>query len=302
LQERHATSNAQRARAAFGFRGLAAGAANAYDPAVTEAAVTLSPPRSRFGELRHAWELLYLLTRRDLKLRYQDTVLGFFWTAAKPLLFGLVVWFALHKALRVETPIPFHLFLLSALLPWTLFQVSLLFATPLFANNGSLVKKVPFPAYVLPLATIANNSVHFLLSLPVLVVFLVLDGRIPGPEWLIGVPFLLLVTLALTTGLALMLSALDVQFRDLEHLVDVMLGLLFYASPILYPLSAAPDPYDDILKLNPLAMLLEAWRNLLVANELPGTEILPAIALTAALAAFGWWIFSRLRPTFADFL
>ncbi|HXH21259.1 MAG TPA: ABC transporter permease [Dehalococcoidia bacterium] len=269
---------------------------------MTGTTAALGGGTTRLAELTHAWELLYLLTRRDLKLRYQDTVLGFFWTAAKPLLFGLVVWFALHKALRVQTPIPFHLFLLSALLPWTLFQVSLLFATPLFANNGSLVKKVPFPAYVLPLATIANNTVHFLLSLPVLVIFLLLDGRTPGPEWVVGIPLLLGVELTLTTGLALMFSALDVQFRDLEHLVDVLLGLLFYATPILYPLSAAPHPYDDILKLNPLSTLLEAWRDLLVKNELPGAEILPAVVLTAAIAALGTWVFSRLRPTFADYL
>jgi len=180
----------------------------------------------RFAEARHAWELLYLLTRRDLKLRYQDTILGFFWTAIKPLLFGLVVWFALHKVLNVETDIPYHLFLLSALLPWTWFQASIMFATPLFANNGSLVKKVPFPSYVLPLATISNNMIHFVLSLPVLIIFLLLDGRVPGPEWLLGVPLLLLIELALMTGLALFLSAMDVHFRDLEHLVEVVLNLL----------------------------------------------------------------------------
>src|SRR3990172_5167909 len=205
------------------------------------AATAPAPGASRrFAEARHAWELLYLLTRRDLKLRYQDTVLGFFWTAAKPLLFGLVVWFALRKVLKVETDVPYHLFLLSALLPWTWFQASITFATPLFANNGSLVKKVPFPSYVLPLATISNNMIHFVLSLPVLIIFLLVDGRVPGPEWLLGVPLLLLIELALMTGLALFLSAMDVHFRALEPLVEVVLNLLFYGTPILYPLASAP--------------------------------------------------------------
>lgn len=270
----------------------------------TTTAVGATGAAKRAGEARHAWELLYLLTRRDLKLRYQDTVLGFFWTAAKPLLFGLVVWFALVKGLRVTTgvPYPYHLFLLSALLPWTLFQTSVMFSTPLFVNNGSLVKKVPFPAYVLPLATIANNSVHFVLSLPVLVVFLLLSGRTPGPEWLIGVPFLLALQLVLMMGLSLMLSALDVHFRDLEHLVEVMLNLLFYVTPILYPLSQVPDPYSDLLKLNPLAPLMEGWRDLLVTNDLPGAGILPALGLTALIAAVAAWTFTKLRPTFADYL
>jgi ABC-type polysaccharide/polyol phosphate export permease len=254
------------------------------------------------GAQRHALELLYLLTRRELKLRYQDTVLGFFWTAAKPLLLGLVVWFALHKTLRVETEVPYHLFLLSALLPWTLFQSSLLFATPQFARNGNLMKKVPFPAAVLPLAIIANNTVHFALSVPVLVAFLLLDNRPPGVEWLAGVPFLLTVQIALMGGLALLFSAVDVFFRDLEHLVEVMLNLLFYVTPILYPLSAVPSPYDDILKLNPLAPLIEAWRDLLVRNALPGPEIWPSLLLTTLVLAVGAWVFARLRPAFADYL
>ncbi|MPZ50163.1 MAG: hypothetical protein GEU75_12850 [Dehalococcoidia bacterium] len=254
------------------------------------------------GGMRHAIELLYLLTRRELKLRYQDTVFGFAWTAAKPLLFGLVVWFALHKTLRVETDVPYHLFLLSALLPWTLFQSSLLFATPQFARNGNLVKKVPFPAAVLPMAIIANNTVHFLLSLPVLVVFLVLAERPPGVEWLAGVPLLLALQLVLMTGLVLMLSAIDVFFRDLEHLIEVMLTLLFYVTPILYPLAAAPSPWQDILKLNPLAGLIEAWRDLLVSNQLPGVDIWPSLALTALALVAGIWVFGRLRPAFADHL
>ncbi len=256
----------------------------------------------RLEEARHAWELLYLLTRRDLKLRYQDTVLGFFWTAAKPLLFGLVVWFALRKVLKVDTEVPYHLFLLSALLPWTLFQTSVMFTTPLFVNNGTLLKKVPFPSYVLPLATIANNMVHFLLSIPVLVVFLLLAGREPGPAWIVGIPLLLGTELALMMGLSLGLSALDVHFRDLEHLVEVLLNLLFYVTPILYPLSEVPKPYGDFLKANPLAPLMEGWRNLMVSNDLPGLDLWPSLVTTALVLVLGAWIFARLRPAFADYL
>jgi lipopolysaccharide transport system permease protein len=259
-------------------------------------------PASRLGGTRHAIELLYLLTRRDLKLRYQDTVFGFFWTAARPLLFGLVVWFAMRKVLLVETDVPYHLFLLSALLPWTLFQSSVLLATPLLALNGNLLKKVPFPAAVLPMSTIANNTVHFLLSLPVLVVFLVLADRTPGPELLIGVPFLLALQLALMTGIALLLSSVQVFFHDLEHLTEVVLTLLFYVTPIVYPFAAVPQPYRDLLRLNPLSTRIEGWRDLLVRNQLPGLEIWPSILLTGLALATGAWVFARLRPTFADHL
>jgi lipopolysaccharide transport system permease protein len=257
---------------------------------------------SRMDSIRHAWELLYLLTRRDLRLRYQDTALGFLWTAIKPLLFGLVIWFALRKVLTVNTDVPYHLYLLSALLPWTLFQASMFLSTPLFVLNGSLVKKVPFPAYVLPLATVANNIVHFLLSLPVLVVFLLLSGRTPGLSWIIGVPLLLTIQVFLMMGASLAVSAVDIHFRDLEHLVEVVLNLLFYVTPILYPLSSVPKPYGDILKANPLASLMEGWRDLLVSNELPGVELWPSVVATAIVFGLGVWIFAKLRPTFADYL
>jgi ABC-type polysaccharide/polyol phosphate export permease len=260
-------------------------------------------PAGGLSGIRHAWELLYLLTRRDLKLRYQDTALGFFWTAAKPLLFGLVIWFALRKVLDVETgEVAYHIFLLSALLPWTWFQTSLLLSTPLIAGNGALIKKVPFPVYVLPLATIANNLIHFLLSIPVLILFLVIDGRAPGPEWLLGIPLLLIIQLALMMGAALLLSALDVYFRDLEHLIEVVLNLLFYVTPILYPLSLVPGPYDDLLRLNPLAPLIEAWRDLFVSSDLPGAGLWPTLVITAVIVAAGSWAFNKLRLTFADYL
>jgi lipopolysaccharide transport system permease protein len=256
----------------------------------------------RFTELQHTWELLVLITRRDLKLRYQDTVLGFFWTAAKPLAFGFVLWFALSLVIRFRTEEPYHLFLLSALLPWTLFQTSLAASTPLLVLQGTLVKKVPFPLHVLPLAVIANNTVHFLLSLPVLVAFLVFAGFVPGPAWIIGIPLLLGLQLLLMMGAALMLSALDIHFRDLEHLIEVVLNLMFYMTPILYPLAIIPEPYHGILRFNPLATLMEAWRGLLVRNELPGLEIWPSVLMAAVVAALGLWIFQRLRPTFADYL
>jgi ABC-type polysaccharide/polyol phosphate export permease len=164
------------------------------------------------------------------------------------------------------------------------------------------VKKVPFPAAVLPMATIANNLIHFLLSIPVLVAFLLLAGRTPGWEWLIGVPALLGVTVALMVGCALFLSAVDVFFRDLEHLIEVLLTLLFYVTPVLYPLASVPQPYRDLFRLNPIVPLIDAWRRLFLDNELPGLDFLPGLVMTALILVLGAWVFSKLRPVFADHL
>src|SRR3989304_9750104 len=115
------------------------------------------------------WELLYLLTLRDLKLRYQDTVLGFLWSLMKPLALGAVLFVAMKQFVRVDVA-DYHLVLLTGLFPWVWFQTSVLLATPAFAANGALLKKVPFPRVVLPFSTGLNAGVHFLLTIPVLLI------------------------------------------------------------------------------------------------------------------------------------
>lgn len=248
------------------------------------------------------WELLYLLTLRDLKLRYQDTVLGFLWSLMKPLALGAVLYVALSQIVRINVDEPYHLILLTGLFPWVWFQTSALLATPSFAGNGALLKKVPFPRFVLPFATVLNNGMHFALSILVLIVLLAIDGQHPNAAWIIGVPILAAVQLALLMGLILILASIDVFFRDLEHLVEVCLTLLFYLSPILYPLSLVPDRWQPIVQINPLTSLIEAWRNLFMNNALPGADLWPALVFTLGALIVGIQVFRRLEPGFADAL
>ena len=152
------------------------------------------------AQYRRSWELLYLLTARDLKLRYQDTVLGFVWSVLKPLLLGLVLYVVLKHVIRVHTNAPYQLVLLTALFPWTWFQTSTMMAAPAIANNGNLIKKVHFPRYVLPFATVTNNLVHFLLTLPIITIFILASGRHPSWSWLVGIPILTALELALLLG------------------------------------------------------------------------------------------------------
>jgi ABC-type polysaccharide/polyol phosphate export permease len=258
----------------------------------------------RLRRLRHTWELLALLTRRELKLRYQDTVLGFAWSVIKPLLLGLVLYFALAQVLKIQITEyeHYHLFLLAALFPWTWFQTSVLLSAPAFANNANLLKKVYFPRFVLPWATVVNNLVHFLLSLPVLMLLMLVSGVTPGWSWLAGVPYLVLLQLMLLAGVTLAVASLDVFFRDLEHLVEVFLGLLFYATPILYSLDLVPDRFRPLILLNPLAPLMEGWRDLLLKDEFPGLALWPAVAASVLSLVLGVVIFRWLQGRFEDAL
>ena len=252
-------------------------------------------------ELRRTWELLLLLTFRDLKLRYQDTALGFVWSLIKPLLLGAVLYMALGRIVRIDIP-DYHLFLLAALFPWFWFQTSVMLAAPAFAHNGNLIKKVHFPRFVLPFSVVANNMVHFLLSIPVLFLFIIASGERPSPVWLVGIPLLTMVQLALLMGIVLLVSSLDVFFRDLEHLTEVFLNLWFYATPILYPLDMVPDNLKPLYLINPMSPLTEAWRKLFIENTLPGPELWISIAFAAAAVVLGAEAFRRLEGGFADAL
>ena len=245
--------------------------------------------------------MLYLLTLRDFKLRYQDTALGFLWSLLKPLALGGVLFVALKQFVRIDVE-NYHLVLLTGLFPWVWFQSSVFMATPSFAANGALIKKVRFPRFVLPFSTIINNGVHFLITIPVLVILFAFSDRQPSATWLIGIPILITLQLALLMGTILLLASIDVFFRDLEHLVEVVLTLLFYGTPILYPFELVPDRWRPVLLMNPLTSLIGAWRSLFLENSLPGADLWPALLFSLGALLVGGTVFLRLEPRFADAL
>lgn len=219
----------------------------------------------------------------------------------KPLALGAVLFVALKQFVRIDAK-DYQLILLTALFPWVWFSTSVLLATPAFASNGALLKKVPFPRVVLPFATVLNAGFHFLLTIPVMIIVLALSHRAPSATWLVGIPALALLQLGLTMGVLMIAASIDVFFRDLEHLVEVLLNLLFYLTPILYPLDRVPDRYRPLVLINPLTSLIEAWRNLLMDGDLPGADLWPALVFTLGALVVGTFVFRRLEPGFPDAL
>jgi ABC-type polysaccharide/polyol phosphate export permease len=255
------------------------------------------------SQVARTWELLLLLTAREVKLRYQGTVLGFLWTLAKPLFLAMVLYFALNRVLGITVAdAPYHLFLLSALFPWGWFSGSVQLSAPSFVNNAALLKKVYFPRFVLPLSTVTNQLIHFVLSIPILTLLLLISGRHPGPEWLLGIPLLIAIQLLLLAGTVLVVASFDVFLRDLEHLVEVFLNLWFYLTPILYPLSRVPHNVKPLLLINPMTSLIEAWRDLFLKNQLPSADIWPALVFTAVTLVAGAVVFKTLEGHFEDAL
>jgi len=247
--------------------------------------------------------LIQSLVARDLKARYRGSTLGFLWSFLNPLLLLLVYTFVFAVMPGVRGPNA--VFMFCGLLPWSWFSTSLLESSSVLVSGGNLIRKVLFPAEVLPLVTVIAGLVNFCLGLPILLGFIFYAGRPIVWSDLAWLPVIVLVQLLLTLGLALLLSALTVHFRDLRDLLSNAITLWFFATPILYPLSqveAAAPKAMWLMKLNPFAHIAVAYQEVLYE---PGPfkdwlNLLGVGAGSLVLLFVGYVVFDRLRDTFAE--
>jgi ABC-type polysaccharide/polyol phosphate export permease len=249
--------------------------------------------------------LIQSLVARELKARYRGSVLGFFWSFINPLLLLLVYTFVFTVVLPGgwdEKLGPRGLFLFCGLLPWTWFSSSLLESANVLMASGNLIKKVLFPAEVLPVVTVLANLMHFFFGLPILVAFLIYyDAPLQWSE-LAWFPVVLLVQLLFTLALALIVSALTVHFRDIKDILANLLTLWFFATPIIYPMGEAPDGARWLLNLNPFTHLAISYQELLFYDGPFGhwKWLLALGAGSALLFLLGYFLFDRLRDSFAE--
>ena len=260
---------------------------------------------SSFRQLLRYRALIQSLVARDLKARYRGSVLGFFWSFVNPLLLLLVYSFVFTVVLPGVHPPelePFALFMFCGILPWTWFSSSLLEASNVLISGGNLIRKVLFPAEVLPIVTVFAGLVHFSLGLPILAVFLAYYHVPIVLTDLAWFPVVALIQLVLTLGLALLLSALAVHFRDIRDLLANLLTLWFFATPIIYALSQAPASVRRFLNLNPFTHLAVAYQEVLFRagpfNDWQRLVVVGAVSLVMFL--IGYAVFDRLRDTLAE--
>jgi len=242
---------------------------------------------------RQRLDLLWLLVKKEITLKYKRTYLGFFWSLLNPLLTGLVLFVAFSIFMRFPTE-NFALFIMAALFPWTWFSTSVTMSTSALTGNISLIKKIIFPKQLLLLATITAQLVNFLFSLPVIVGLAFYYGSPPTLNWLIGIPVLVAVQFAVIYGLALMVSIANAVFRDLEYLVAVFISLLFWMTPIVYPLDAVPERYQRLLVMNPVTYLMQAWRDLFFSNAINWAYIAISMITASVVLLAGLLVFNKL--------
>jgi ABC-type polysaccharide/polyol phosphate export permease len=249
-------------------------------------------------------QLIQSMVARELKARYRGSVLGFFWSFINPLLLLLVYTFVFRYVLPARQPNldPYSLFLFCGILPWTWFSSSILESSNVLIAGGNLIKKVLFPAEVLPIVNVLANMVHFFLGLPILVGFLIYYRAPLQVSELVWFPVVVLVQLVLSLGLALIVSALTVHFRDLKDILSNLVTFWFFATPIIYSMQDAPPIGKLFLDMNPFTHLAVSYQEILFY---PGNfghwkwlVALGAGSLVLFLA--GYYLFDRLRDTFAE--
>jgi ABC-2 type transport system permease protein len=265
-------------------------------------------PSALGGGWRRALELLYVIAALDFKRHYFGTALGYVWSIARPLMLFAVLLAVFTQVFRLGSEVPHYpVLLLFNIVLFGFFQEATGIAVTSIVAQEGVVRKTQFPRLVIPLAVVLTGLFNLGLNLVVVLVFILAFGVEPSWTWLLF-PLVLTALVILTTAVSMIVSSLYPRFRDLAIIWTVLSTILFYASPVLYPLEKVPGTLRDIVLLNPLATLLELARKWVVDPDAPSPAelaggwlgLLPALGIAVVTCAVAVWVFHREAPRIAE--
>jgi len=265
-------------------------------------------PSSLGGGWRRLFDLLWLMSVTEFKRTYFGTVLGYIWSLIRPLMLFAVLLFVFTQIFRIGSGVPnYPVLLLLGIVLFSFFQESTQSAVTAVVAQEGVVRKTQFPRMVIPLAVVLTGTFNLLLNLLVVTGFILAWGVDPTWTWLLF-PIPLLLLFAFTVALSMMLSALYVRFRDVAIIWSVLASVLFYGTPILYPIEIVPEQYQKFILLNPLAPIFEQVRVWILDPTAPtaidaagsALALLPAAAIYVTVCVLGVWIFAREAPRIAE--
>ncbi len=266
---------------------------------------------SQLAELWRYRELVRNLVARDLKVRYKNSVLGVAWSWLNPLLM-MMVFTVVFTVFNSAPPNISHypVYILAGILPWNMFSASVVGATASIVSSSYLIKKVYFPREILPLTAVLSNTVNFIISLPVFfVVALALGVRLT--PWALLVPLVLLVQVIFSVGIGLILSTLNVYYRDTQIIMEVLMLAWFFLTPVIWDVRTLPParelfgitwPIQRLVYiLNPMASIIASYRDTMFFGVQPAVDFFARSAVTAVIIlVIGYMIFRRFSPSFAE--
>ena len=241
--------------------------------------------------------LVLLLVKKELKVRYKGSVFGYMWSMLNPLLYMCVLAFVFSHMMRFKTE-NYTLFILTGILAWNIFLQGVVLGSSSIVNNASLLKKVRVPATIFPAASVGSCLVNFLLAMvPFLIISLAITKSVPF--YIVLVPLVLIPYAVFVFGIGLTLGSLNVMFRDISHMLEPILNMVFYATPIIYPPETIPERFRWLLNANPIATYIKVIRALLYERELPdATSIVLIFVFALVSLGCGLFVHSRTKNKF----
>lgn len=246
-------------------------------------------------------ELLRELTMREIRQRYKQSVLGYAWVILNPFFQMIVMAFVFSILLRAQDlGVPYPIFLYAGFLPWTLFTNSIGSSVNALVGNAGLLTKIYFPREVFVLSTIIAKVVDFLLASSIFVLMMIWF-KIPITGHILWVLPIFGIQLLFTYGFSLFVSALNLFYRDVQYIVTLLLLVWMYLTPVIYPTEMFPEQYRFIFQLNPMAVLINAYRQVILAGDMPNILSLSvALIVSVVLTWLGYRFFKRVEGQFAD--
>jgi lipopolysaccharide transport system permease protein len=256
---------------------------------------------SNIKTLVNSKDLLFSWVGRTIRGRYQQSVLGWLWAIVQPAASVVIFSVIFTQFVPVNTGgIPYPVFSYVAVVPWAFFASSLADMTNSLVQNMSLVTKIYFPREALVIAAMLARLLDFGVAAVLLIILIIVFRMTVTPLGLIVLPFILLMQIVLVMGLGLIMAALNIFYRDVQPMLALVIQLWFYASPIIYPVTMVPEKYRFLYYLNPMAGILESYRDILLRQSMPGYYLLFSGVFSFVVFLLGYWFFKRVEFLFAD--
>jgi len=254
---------------------------------------------SIFKELHQYRELLKTSVKKDIRGKYKASFLGVLWSFVNPLLQVLVYAIVFPYIMRIKTE-NYLIFLITGIIPWNWFTTVVSQGSGVFIYNSNLIKKVYFPRVIMPLSIVTSGLVNFLISCIIILIFVLFSGV--GITWhLAFLPLIALVQFLFSLAVVLVISAVNVYIRDVEYIVNFFLQMGFYATPILYTTAAFSGMITWIFKLNPMAHVINAYRDIFYLHNVPQIADLTIVGLISfGLVVLAYLLFNKLEKRFAE--
>lgn len=256
------------------------------------------PGMQRHGSYR---DLISELLRKELRVRYKHLSLGYLWSLANPLAYATLYYIVFAMIMKVKTP-NYPVFLIVSLFPWQWLNNSILVGPMTFYGNAGLIKKTMFPRFLIPFVVVLQDMIHYLATLPIIFIFLLIYHIDIHASLIYELPLMIAVQFIFGYALNLFIASVNLFFRDLERILQLVMTFLFYLTPVLYDEKMIPEKYQSLVIIHPLAPLMINWRNVFMNGDINFQYYLSSLCWACGLLAISQFTYRKLEWRFAEVL